>query len=711
MDDGRKRPSPLIRPVSLAALSRSFTARANETRAAFLLPRRERMIVFMKLTDWYFYRGALEDGFQFSADMCRFEKIQIPHTWNAADGQDGCPGGKDINETDYYRGDGWYRTTLTLSAESLHKRHFLRFEGANMRCDVFLNEQLIGSHEGGYTAFCLEITDVLREGGNLLAVKVNNAFSQRIAPLTADFTFYGGLYREVELIETEKLCFSRTQLAARGLRLIPSSVSDASASCRVEATLENREAEEKTIRVRARFGDSVQTKTIQIASGQNLAIGFDFRIDRPHLWNGREDPYLYSASMELSANGETIDTLWDEAGLRYFHIDREKGFFLNGRPYPLRGVSRHQDREALGNALTEAQHDEDFQILYDIGATAVRLAHYPQAEYFYRLCDRHGILVWAEIPFVDLVGGNGSYENPNTDREAFFEITKQQLTELIEQNRNHPAIFCWGLQNEVKAQFDDVMIPFTNELHALAKRLDPTRYTTQATNQKTAYHWKSDLIAWNIYPGWYGMNRRQLGSFLDKMRCDRPVGISEYGAGGNHLQHAERPKKPLHNGSFHPEEYQTLCHESFLRQIDRRDYLWATFVWNLFDFGSDGRNEGNRPGMNDKGLVSFDRKVKKDAYYVYQSRWSKTPMLQIAQSRCIQRKRAKTEIKVYSNTDAVTLFVNGKQISTKEQKKNKQPGIFRWKGCRLQKGKNKIIAIARAGSKELKSEAIWILAT
>lgn len=275
-----------------------------------------------------------------SARTCaRFEKIQIPHTWNAADGQDGCPGGKDINETDYYRGDGWYRTTLTLSAESLHKRHFLRFEGANMRCDVFLNEQLIGSHEGGYTAFCLEITDVLREGDNLLAVKVNNAFSQRIAPLTADFTFYGGLYREVELIETEKLCFSRTQLAARGLRLIPSSVSDASASCRVEATLENREAEEKTIRVRARFGDSVQTKTIQIASGQNLAIGFDFRIDSPHLWNGREDPYLYSASMELSANGETIDTLWDEAGLRYFHIDREKGFFLNGRPYLLRGVS------------------------------------------------------------------------------------------------------------------------------------------------------------------------------------------------------------------------------------------------------------------------------------------------------------------------------------------------------------------------------------
>lgn len=663
----------------------------------------------MQITQWYFHRGALEDGFKSGADMSRFSKIKIPHTWNAVDGQDGCPGGRDLNDTDYYRGDGWYRTALLFPEAALAgKRRFLRFQGANMRCDVYLNEHFVGAHEGGYTAFCFEITDFLQAGENLLAVKVNNAFSERIAPLTADFTFYGGLYRDVELIETEPLCFSRTQSASRGLKLTPYAVGGESASCRMEAVVENRAGEDKTVSVRARFGDSAQTQAVHIAAGQNEAVCFDFHIDHPHLWNGREDPYLYAASMELSESGNPIDTLWAETGLRYFHIDREKGFFLNGRPYPLRGVSRHQDREALGNALTEAQHDEDFQILYELGATAVRLAHYPQAEYFYRLCDRHGILVWAEIPFVDLIGGSGSYESPNADRRAFFEITKRQLTELIEQNRSHPAIFCWGLQNEVRSKFDEVMIPFMNELHALAKRLDPTRYTTQATNQKTAYHWQSDLIAWNVYPGWYGMSRKQLGPFIDIMRCKRPVGISEYGAGGNHLQHEEKPKKPVHNGAWHPEEYQALCHEAFLRQIDRREYLWATFVWNLFDFGSDGRNEGDRPGMNDKGLVSFDRKVKKDAYYVYQSRWSKTPMLHIAQSRCTERKAKKTEIKVYSNIDAVTLFVNGRRIGTKEQRKNKQPGIFRWKGCRLCEGENKIVAAAAAEGTELTGEAVWI---
>lgn len=662
----------------------------------------------MKLKDWYFHRGALEDGAQAGADMGRFANVQVPHTWNAIDGQDGCPGGRDLNDTDYYRGDGWYRTALAFPEAALRgKRRFLRFQGANMRCDVFLNGRFVGAHEGGYTAFCFEITAFLQAGENLLAVKVNNAFSERIAPLTADFTFYGGLYRDVELLETEALCFSRTDCAARGLKIMVSDVSDASAACRLEATLENRTGAEQTAEVRARFGSLEQTQSIQLASGENRKVGFAFQIDRPRLWNGREDPYLYPAAISAFVSGKGVDTIEAETGLRYYHIDRKQGFFLNGRPYPLRGVSRHQDREALGNALTEAQHDEDFQILYDIGATAVRLAHYPQAEYFYRLCDRYGILVWAEIPFVDLVGGSGSYERPNADRSAFFDVTKRQLTELIEQNRNHPAIFCWGLQNEVKGKFDEVMRPFMNELHALAKQLDPTRYTTQATNQKTAYRWKSDLIAWNVYPGWYGMSRKQLGAFMDKMRCERPVGISEYGAGGNHLQHEEKPKKPVHNGAWHPEEYQALCHEAFLRQIDRRDYLWGTFVWNLFDFGSDGRSEGDRPGMNDKGLVSFDRKVKKDAYYVYQSRWSTAPMLQIAQSRCTQRKAAKTEIKVYSNAEEVALSVNGRLIGTKRQRQNKQPGIFRWKGCRLREGENRITAKGTAQGTQLSGEAVW----
>ena len=278
----------------------------------------------------------------------------------------------------------------------------------------------------------------------------------------------------------------------------------------------------------------------------------------------------------------------------------------------MRGVSRHQDREGLGNAITKDEHNEDFAFIYDMGVNSIRLAHYPQAEYFYRLCDCYGIVVWAEIPVVDLIGGSGAYENPNDERKEFFKTTKNQLKEMIHQNYNHPSIVCWGIQNEIMARFDDVMQPFTKELNAASKAEDPYRYTTMAINHSSASEWESDLIAWNVYPGWYGMNRKQLGWFMDKNRFERPTGISEYGTGGNHNQHQLKPKRPKHNGQWHPEEYQSLSHEAFLKSIDERKYLWCTYVWNMFDFGSDGRNEGNRPGMNDKGLVSFDRKIKKE---------------------------------------------------------------------------------------------------
>lgn len=661
------------------------------------------------IQNWYFHKGPLENGFKRDLDAAQFMPVSIPHTWNGTDGQDGCLNGKTINDTDYYRGDSWYRAFITLSVEDADYRHYLRFQGVNMQCDVYLNEKYIGSHKGGYTAFCFELSPYLHFGDdNLLAVRVNNAFCQEIAPLTADFTFYGGIYREVELIQKAKIAFCMTEPGTRGLSVSIPSVTADEAVCQLEAVVDNAQSTEAAITVIAELAGQKVAKDCILPPHSTKKVRFIFHIPSPHLWNGRQDPYLYTAVLTLWENAQQLDRISDEIGFRYFHVDKEKGFYLNGEPYPLRGVSRHQDREALGNALNKTEHDEDFKILYDIGATAVRLAHYPQAEYFYRLCDRHGILVWAEIPFVDLVGGKGSFQDPDSDRAGFFAVTKQQLTELILQNKNHPSIFCWGLQNEVKAKFNDTMIPFMEELHSLAKSLDPYRLTVQATNQKTAYRWKSDLLAWNVYPGWYGMSRKQLGWFMDKMRCDRPIGLSEYGAGGNHLQHEASPKKPVHNGKWHPEEYQTRCHESFLRQIDKRNYLWCTFVWNLFDFGSDGRNEGDRPGMNDKGLVSFDRKTKKDAYYVYQSRWSKEPMLQIAERRFIERKQKKIDLKVYSNLEQVELYLNANKIGQKQQCKNKQPGIFLWKGRRLKKGENKILVIGRQGNVELKQEAVFI---
>lgn len=660
------------------------------------------------IQNWYFHKGALEGGELRELDHSLFSAVNVPHTWNAQDGQDGCPGAKSNKDTDYYRGDSWYRAFVTLSVEDADKRLFLRFQGVNTECDVYMNEKYVGSHQGGYTAFCLDISPYLHFGDdNLLAVRVTNARNPAIAPLQADFTFYGGIYRDVELIKKEKTAFCCTEWGTRGLTVTTPSVTKEKAVCRAEALVENALTAERKVVVKAEIGGAEQSKELTLAPGELKKVVFTFEIESPHLWNGRKDPYLYSLNATLWEEDQLLDTITEEVGLRFYHVDKEKGFFLNGESYPLRGVSRHQDREGLGNALTTKEHDEDFSMIYDIGVTAVRLAHYPQAEYFYRLCDRNGILVWAEIPFVDFVGGNGSYQNPDKDRAEFFKITKQQLTELIRQNQNHPAIFCWGLQNEVIAKHNDVMIPFMEELYALAKAEDPYRLTTQATNQTTAYNWKSDLIAWNVYPGWYGMSRKQLGWFMDKNKTDRPLGISEYGAGGNHLQHEARPRKPKHDGQWHPEEYQALCHEAFLQQIEKRDYLWCTFVWNMFDFGSDCRNEGDRPGMNDKGLVSFDRKVKKDAFYVYQSHWSEKPMLHIAGQRFQKRPKKSMDIKVYSNMEQIEIRINGKKAGVKTQGQNKQRCVFLWKRKKLQKGENRITAVGTLNGVTLEQEAVF----
>lgn len=676
--------------------------------------------------DWKFYKGTVENGHLPALDDRTWETVQLGHTWNNLDGQDGTPGCANINDTNYFRGDGWYRKHVRFESADKNKLFYLRFQGANTQAEVFVNGTRAGFHAGGYTAFCVDITPfVCFDADTLIAVRVNNARCDEIAPLTADFTFYGGIYREIELIKKDPVHFNFGKLAARGLKIITPDVTPEQATCILEAEVHNASSQPVEITVNAvisapkNFTQNPFVQNTDFAPDAMLApcatqtdekrltlapdacekVSFTFSVSNPHLWNGRQNPYLYEAALTLICDGDACDSLQDTFGFRFFSVDKNNGFFLNGKSYPLRGVSRHQDREALGNALTEKEHDEDFALLYDMGVTAVRLAHYPQAEYFYRLCDRYGIVVWAEIPFVDLVGGSGSYEQPDETRKNFFERTKQQLRELICQNYNHPSIVCWGMQNEVHAEFDNVMRPFMEALYQTGKEEDPYRLLTQATNQKTAYNWKSDLLAWNVYPGWYGMSRKHLGRFMDANRCTRPLGISEYGAGGNYTQHEERPKKPRHNGQWHPEEYQTLCHEGFVRQISERPYLWATFVWNMFDFGSDGRNEGAHPGMNDKGLVSFDRKIKKDSYYVYQSSWSIHPMVQIAETRNTQRKKRKITVKVYSNCESVELLVNGSSVGKQKAADCRQKGIFLFKHVCLQKGENLLKAVSACGEK------------
>lgn len=683
--------------------------------------------------DWKFYKGKTENAFSDELDDSAWETVSIPHTWNNIDGQDGTVGGKSIKDTDYFRSDCWYRKKIFIENEDREKQIFLRFQGANTQTELFVNGKSAGIHKGGYTAFIFDITPFLIFGAeNLLAVRVNNEYTEEIAPLTADFTFYGGIYREMELIKKNRIHFSFGEYAARGIKITTPLVTDNTAECIINAEIENNTNSEKTLKVIAKtekntdlpensfiektdFSETAleqkefeeeKSSVIIIPANSKQEISFSFTINNPHLWNGRKDPFLYRSTLEIRENGELLDKVSDTMGLRYFHADKEKGFFLNGKSYPLRGVSRHQDREGLGNALTVKEHNEDFAIIYDMGVNSIRLAHYPQAEYFYRLCDSYGIVVWAEIPVVDLIGGNGTYEAPDEKRKEFFHTTKQQLKEMIHQNYNHAAIVCWGIQNEIMAKFDEVMRPFTKELHQTAKAEDAYRYTVMATNHNKAENWTSDLIAWNVYPGWYGMSRKQLGWFMDKNRFNRPTGISEYGAGGNYRQHELKPKHPKHDGQWHPEEYQTISHEAFLKSINERDYLWCTYVWNMFDFGSDGRNEGSRPGMNDKGLVSFDRKVKKDSYYLYQCAWSSTPMVHITGKRLENRKK-KTFFKIYSNGSAVTLFVNGKENNTLHAEQCKQKGIFIFKSVKLDKGENEIKVTAECGSKKTEDNAIF----
>lgn len=638
------------------------------------------------------------------------ERITLPHTWNVEDGQRGSKNPPNPRYIDYWRGECRYSRAIVLDESYRDKQIFILFEGVNTVARVLINGVLAGEHHGGYTAFELDITDLVHMGENQLEVYVDNSHLQTVAPLEADFTFYGGIYRDVHLLAKERFCLGSEDKNYKAVKVRQNQVNNAAASITVTAWPSNYRENPADALLELLVLDGEQTvaaisRGIHLQAGSRTEISQTFTIDRPHLWSGRRDPFRYRVVAILTENGRELDRAETFIGLRFFHVDPQRGFFLNGESYPLRGVSRHQDRDGLGNAITESEHREDFRILYDIGATAVRLAHYPQSDLFYNLCDEYGIVVWAEIPFVNEVGGCGSYEEPDSDRRAFFSTTKSQLIELIRQNYNHPSICFWGTENEVEPKFDSVMIPFMEELYALAKREDDTRLVTHAVNNIEGRKWKSDLYAWNYYPGWYGASRHDLGRFMGSQHraVKKPVAISEYGAGGSIHQHSFSKKKPQPDGDWHPEEYQSLCHEAFVRQIQKRDYLWATFVWNLFEFASNWRHEGDRHGVNDKGLVTFDRKVKKDAYYLYQAAWSDQPVLYITSRRYAQRPVGRTPIKIYTNLPQVTLTTGGRTYTLTG--KGRAPFVLSKKIC-LTAGENAISVSGLWDGQELRDEII-----
>lgn len=593
----------------------------------------------MKLTindNWKFVKQA---GNAAEAMQAEGERISLPHTWNAEDGQDG--------GNDYYRGTCWYIKELTEVEKTEEEEVYLEFLGAAMISDVYLNGEKLFHHEGGYSTFRVNLTAYLTEK-NVLAVAVDNGDNTICYPQKADFTFYGGLYRSVNLLVVPREHFALDYCGTPGIKLTPEvDLETKKANVTVEVWTSGNP---KEVTITA----AEETKNVEVSGNYAKMV---FEIEQVHLWDGLEDPYLYSAEAVL-ASGDRVSTRF---GCRTFEMDSQKGFLLNGRSYPLRGVSRHQDVKGVGNALSLEDHQRDMEIIKELGATTLRLAHYQHAQEFYDLCDENGLVVWAEIPYITM---HMSSARANT---------LSQMEELIVQNYNHPSICCWGLSNEITAAsaVDEDLLENHRLLNDLCHRLDATRPTTMANvfmlEIDSPILEIPDINSYNLYFGWYLGDLEQNEEFFDEYHekyPDRVIGFSEYGADANPQYQSSKPEK----GDY-TESYQAVYHEHMLKMIEERPWLWATHVWNLFDFAADGRDEGGKHGENQKGLVTIDRRLKKDAFYLYKAAWNqKEPFVHLCGKRYADRAEEMTEVKVYSNQPEVTLFVDGNEVETKAGK-------------------------------------------
>lgn len=557
------------------------------------------------------------------------EVVEIPHTWNAVDGTDG--------GNDYYRGVCRYEKVLQFPFLDEGKQIWLEFEGVSQSCIVFVNGKQAGMHNGGYSAFRFNITDLILPGENRITIEVDNSKNDRVYPQKADFTFYGGIYRDVKLITVSATHFALDYWGSSGVKITPV-VEGKNARVTAEAWVEGEATQ-------VEFSIAGQMLT---ASVENSKAEAEFLLENVHLWNGVDDPYLYTCTARLPE--DEVDVKF---GCRTIAFDPDKGFFLNGKPYRLCGAARHQDRQGLGNALTKKEHAEDIALLLEMGANTVRLAHYQQAQAVYDLCDEKGLIVWAEIPYIT--------EHLPTARENSL----SQMRELIVQNYNHPSIVCWGLSNEITATggVSEDMVENHRLLNDLCHELDATRPTTMAhvfmLDTEDPFVMLPDIRSYNLYYGWYVGDWDQNDGWFDQFHAAHPdavIGLSEYGADANPAYQAERPEK----GDW-TEGYQALYHEHMLKMWSERPYIWAMHCWNMFDFGADGRDEGGKPGQNQKGLVTFDRKTKKDAFYIYKAYLSKEPFVHLCGRRYADRTGDKTEIRIYSNQPEVTLLVDGKE--------------------------------------------------
>ncbi|MBQ2945624.1 MAG: glycoside hydrolase family 2 protein [Clostridia bacterium] len=582
-----------------------------------------------------------------TADTAVKEGVQVdlPHSWNAEDGFDG--------GNDYFRGSCLYTKTLCKAELPAADLYYLEFRGANSSADVFVNGNKLAHHDGGYSTWRVNITDAMTDSTEI-AVVVDNAPNDTVYPQMADFTFYGGIYRDVNLICVSNSHFDLDYYGAPGIMITPT-VNGADASVEVEVFVTDLKEGQK---IAYTVYDKDEKELYRIESAEKKVV---FDIKDVHLWNGRKDPYLYCCEAELIENGEVIDNVCSRFGCRTFKIDPDNGFILNGEEYPLRGVSRHQDRWGVGNALLPEHHREDIELICEVGATTIRLAHYQHDQYFYDLCDEKGLVIWAEIPYISkhMPGGR--------------ENTVSQMKELISQNYNHPSIVVWGLSNEISiGGSDEDLLENHRILNDLAHSMDKTRLTTIAAvsmcKMDDPYLQIPDVVSYNHYFGWYGGDTSMNGPWFDKFHETHPtipIGCSEYGCEALNW-HTSDPKQ----GDY-TEEYQSLYHEELIKQLFTRKYIWATHVWNMFDFGADARAEGGENGQNHKGLVTMDRKYKKDSFYAYKA-WLVSPevdpFVHICSKRYIDRVEEVTKVTVYSNLPEVELFVNGESIGKKTAK-------------------------------------------
>ncbi len=563
-------------------------------------------------------------------------EINIPHTWNAFDGQDG--------GDDYYRDNCRYIRKFDRPQYLSDERVYIEFEGVASSARVILNGEIVAEHDGGYQTFRADITDKLLDTNELI-VYADNEKNEHVYPQKADFTFFGGIYRPVRLIIVNKNHFDLDYYGSKGIKVTPV-VQDSAALFDIETFVTGNGT------VRAYIEDR-EGNVVTSGEGETISL----TVNNPHLWNGIKDPYLYTVKAELIVDGNVCDTVSVRVGVRTFYVDDKKGFFLNGKSYPLHGVSRHQDRKDHGNAITNEMHREDLEMIREVGANTIRLAHYQHSQYFYDLCDEAGFVVWAEIPYIS--------EHMNSGRDN----TISQMKELIIQNYHHASIAFWGVSNEITISTKDNKDMLENHyiLNDLCHNMDPTRLTTLACYAMCSPFNKvahiTELVGWNLYLGWYvpGKFLNDLWiSFFHLIYPKTPLAYSEYGAEGMPNLHSERPRI-----GDHSEEYQAIYHEFMLRCFKRHPYMWATYVWNMFDFAADARDQGGEPGMNHKGLVTYDRKTKKDSFYLYKAWWSDEPFVHICSKRFVNRTLDKINLKVYSNQSHVEVCVDGQKYAEK----------------------------------------------